>query len=585
MLRLRCAVTAATRQVARAAAIPRCCELWAHPFRGLRKRAPQREAAAVDRDEPGTSDPNEAPPRLDEEESDSDDDEVPLTTSEEQEITRELLAIELPTFKPVRRGAITAYDIMSPAAGAAWMRLPKNGMTVPLPSSWSMHEGQGRLLTLPYAQYVALPPGAAEGISGQRFAGVRSRDAPDGEERGTDAASAAASAAQDSVAGSPVAFVFTRYPKALKAPIIRGLNKPIGDLARFLVSFMVVKHGPAGLVTPRDPAASPSLDSMEGLEALDSSSSEVLQALEPEPSPENPAVTVLASWNTVADSPSGVAGAVHVFGLEFALPLQMEEPAAAAAAGTSGAKGAAASTPATTTLSMRFNSTLLLDTSTGDIHEVTFRCPEELWDMAWEGLAEEAAEMAAAEEEAGEGGAGRRGGARGGGYNRALDAVAGHTSDVWPGTPKATRQAAPEEPAAAAGGAHMHGGEGGSAQHMGRRRGRQRRRTEGMLDDAAAAATDAAAGAGGDEEAGEGDAESPWAGAPAGRRRRGRADRPEAGNEDIPALLRGFDVLSARQILDSATLTGEIVDTTPPPPPLPVSAKPARTNRKADALR
>jgi hypothetical protein len=509
---------------------------------------------------------------------------VPLTTSEEQEITRELLAIELPTFKPVRRGAITAYDIMSPAAGAAWMRLPKNGMTVPLPSSWSMHEGQGRLLTLPYAQYVALPPGAAEGSSGQRFAGVRSRDAPD-EVAGADAASAAA---QDSVAGSPVAFVFTRYPKALKAPIIRGLNKPIGDLARFLVSFMVVKHGPAGLVTPRDPAASPSLDSMEGLEALDSSSSEVLQPLEPEPSAENPAVTVLASWNTVADSPSGVAGAVHVFGLEFALPLQMEEPAgvtAAAPAPQAAARGAGAAARATTTtmLSMRFNSTLLLDTSTGDIHEVTFRCPEELWDMAWEGLAEEAAEMAA---EAGDDGAGRRGGVRGGGFNRALDAVARHDSDVWPGTPKATRQAAPEEPAAAASSAHVHGCEESSTQHMGRRRGRQRRRTGGAPEDAAAAGTHAspveAREAGGDNEV------SPWAGAPAGRRRRGRADRPEAGNEDIPALLRGFDVLSARQILDSATLTGEIDDTTPPPPPappLPVSAKPARTHRKADALR
>jgi hypothetical protein len=307
---------------------------------------------------------------------DSDDEEddaaSALSSVEQQAVTKQLMAIENHVYSAVNKSAYLATDIMPPALGAAWYKMPRCQVTAALPRAWRMFAGKGRLLTLPYAQVISVPPGALPIVKKKKT------DEDYAAEEGAD---------EVDVARSPVSLTVSRFPKALNAPIIKSLQRTNADLARFLMSFLVVKHGPSGLVTQEgmdEGVADASYETTPQTVAAaqkkhgGSSAGTQFDAF-------NPNVSILASWNTEGPSPSAETPddkSMQVFGLEFAVPVSVEDAGLKTKEGNNSPSGSSASE----TISLRFNSTLLLDRVTGDITEVTFRCPDELWDMAWEGL-------------------------------------------------------------------------------------------------------------------------------------------------------------------------------------------------------
>lgn len=269
-------------------------------------------------------------------------------------------------------------DLAPPALGASWLRLPHARIVAAIPKSWRIARGEGALLSLPYTQYVAAPPAEIEGLAlqgGVSHAARRRRRAATAVTANANAAANSENIAEPPSVHSLVALVFTRYPGALHASVLRAMKRPPADVARFLTSFLVVRAGPERLVSPGLPDATPSAAEAAlaiaggggGSGGIDSGGDD-----EANLSAGAPPVTVLASWGTRAPGAGDGGADVDIYGIEFALPVTVGSAAAASGA-------------AVQSLPMRFNSTLLLDSGSGDVIEVTFRCPEELWEVAWEG--------------------------------------------------------------------------------------------------------------------------------------------------------------------------------------------------------
>ena len=85
-----------------------------------------------------------------------------LSLSEQSQLTRSLLCISTPTWSLLARSAGTAAcrvrSYAPPAEGAAWLALPRCGVTAALSASWALAAGEGQLLALPFTQVVAGPP-------------------------------------------------------------------------------------------------------------------------------------------------------------------------------------------------------------------------------------------------------------------------------------------------------------------------------------------------------------------------------------------------------------------------------------------
>lgn len=243
---------------------------------------------------------------LAEEEADAAIDDAPLDDGEARELQKTVFSIEPPQFERIDKGPLRMDGEAPPSSQSAWYKLPKTGVYLPLPRVWHLHCGQGRLWTLPYITYVAHPPGTApvapsprkarhmwlaegeaaaararqleaalqrelakeaargdagflddDGGAGGVSEALRALEAQLGEAK--QQAAMAMQLAEGKLppedADNPapllslVSMAVTRYPRALKSPLLRRSDKTTADLARFLMSYTVVRYGPGGLVT------------------------------------------------------------------------------------------------------------------------------------------------------------------------------------------------------------------------------------------------------------------------------------------------------------------------------------------------
>lgn len=307
LLRARCAASVASRltQLACRLQVTRlggACIARLASGRATGRR--QREAASVVPPRRATLEDEDAALQA-EEEADAAIDDAPLDDAEARELQKTVFSIEPPQFERIDKGPLRMDGEAPPSPQSAWYKLPKTGVYLPLPRVWHLHCGQGRLWTLPYITYVAHPPGtapvapspkkarhmwlseaeaaitrarqyevalqrqltkeAARGDAGfldDDSGSGMSEEARQLESRMKEAQQQAQMAMQMADGKLPpeeadnpapllslVSMSVTRYPRALKSPLLRRSDKTTADLARFLMSYTVVRYGPGGLVT------------------------------------------------------------------------------------------------------------------------------------------------------------------------------------------------------------------------------------------------------------------------------------------------------------------------------------------------